>query len=428
MTKWKWLVLKTVRQLWFRATLIGFLGVVAAVLATFAESIPWKFPLEISADAVESVLTIIASSMLAVTTFSVTAMTAAYGSATSNVTPRATRLLIQDRVTHNVLSTFIGAFLFGIVGIVALKVSAYGQQGRALLFFVTVGVIVLIVWALLRWIDHLTRFGRVGNTISQVEDAARLALKARVERPYLGGSPAGADGAPANYQAVAAQAVGYIQFVDIAALAELADKQETAVYLAVLPGTFVYLGEPLVWLDAEDPASCSDEVHQAFSIGVNRDFDQDPRFGLIVLTEIAQRALSPAMNDPGTALDVLHRSARLLSQWARSVNSQKSEVEHPQVYVPRLKDADLLDDAFRLIGRDGAASFEVQCRVQKALHALSHLGSVTFRRAALEQAQLAMKRAEGAMPPEDLQRLHELLAVVKSTRVIATETGVEGGS
>lgn len=410
MTKWKWLLLKTVRQLWFRATLIGFLGVVAAVLATFAESVPWKFPLHISADAVESVLTIIASSMLAVTTFSVTAMTAAYGSATSNVTPRATKLLIQDRVTHNVLSTFIGAFLFGIVGIVALKVSAYGQQGRALLFFVTVGVIVLIVGALLRWIDHLTRFGRVGNTITQVENAARLALQTRLESPYLCGSPLRADGVPAHYQAVRAQTVGYIQFVDIAALAELADKHNTSVYLAVLPGTFVYLEEPLVWLDAKDPASVSEEAHQAFSIGVNRDFDQDPRFGLIVLTEIAQRALSPAMNDPGTALDVLHRSARLLSQWASSTDSQKREIKYPQVYVPKLEDADLLDDAFRLIGRDGAASFEIQCRVQKALQALSKLGSAAFRHAAVEQAKLAMIRAEGAMPREDLQRLKELLA------------------
>ena len=409
MTKWKWLALKIARQLWFRATLIGLLGVAAAILATFAESIPWKFPLELSADAVASVLTIIASSMLAVTTFSVTAMTAAYGSATSNVTPRATTLLIQDRVTHNVLSTFIGAFLFGIVGIVALKVSAYGEQGRALLFLVTIGVIVLVVWALLRWIDHLTRFGRVGNTITQVENAARIALQARINRPYLGGTPAGV--VPSDYRSVNAREVGYIQFVDIAALAQLAEQQGTQIYLAVLPGTFVYLGTPLVWVCADDPQALAQEVCEAFSIEVNRDFDQDPRFGLIVLTEIAQRALSPAMNDPGTALDVLHRSARLLSDWAQSVGQAEEVVEYPRVHVPGLRDADLLDDAFRLIGRDGAANLEVQCRLQKALHALAQLGTAEFRSAARAQSRLAMIRAERAMPPEGLQRLHELLTL-----------------
>ena len=62
--------------------------------------------------------------MLAVTTFSLNVMTSAYGSAANNVTPRATRLLREDPVTQNVLSTFIGSFLFSIVGIVVLKTGA----------------------------------------------------------------------------------------------------------------------------------------------------------------------------------------------------------------------------------------------------------------------------------------------------------------
>src|SRR5690606_41571550 len=68
-----------------------------------------------------SLLNIIASSMLAVTTFSLGVMTAAFSAATTNVTPRATRLLMEDDLTNNVLSTFIGAFLFSIVGIIVLK-------------------------------------------------------------------------------------------------------------------------------------------------------------------------------------------------------------------------------------------------------------------------------------------------------------------
>ena len=53
-------------------------------------------------------------------------------------------------------------------------------------------------------------------------------------------------------------------------------------------------------------------VAEAFTIGAERTFDQDPRFGLCVLAEIASRALSPAVNDPGTAIDVIGRAVRLL--------------------------------------------------------------------------------------------------------------------
>lgn len=54
--------------------------------------------------------------MLAVTTFSLGAVTSAFGAATNNVTPRATKLLMEDKVTHNVLSTFIGALSSASLG------------------------------------------------------------------------------------------------------------------------------------------------------------------------------------------------------------------------------------------------------------------------------------------------------------------------
>ncbi|CAO4157114.1 Conserved uncharacterized protein, putative [Methylorubrum extorquens] len=113
-----------------RATLIGSAGVLAALLAAVAERyLPWTVPGAISTDALDSILTVIASSMLSVTTFSLNVMVSSYGSATSNVTPRATKLLIEDRVTQTVLSTFLKSFLFGIVGLVVSKTGPTARAG-----------------------------------------------------------------------------------------------------------------------------------------------------------------------------------------------------------------------------------------------------------------------------------------------------------
>ncbi|MBM3606634.1 MAG: DUF2254 domain-containing protein, partial [Alphaproteobacteria bacterium] len=188
MSTWRWQLLQISRRLWFRATLIGLLGVVAAGFATLADRfVPDDWNPSIGADSIDTILSIIASSMLAVTTFSLSTLTTALGGATTNVTPRATRLLMQDRVTQNVLSTFVGAFLFSVVGLVVLQTNVYGEQGRAVLFIVTIGVLVLIVTSLLRWIDRLIHLGRVGETTGRVEEATRKAIAARRAEPFLGG-------------------------------------------------------------------------------------------------------------------------------------------------------------------------------------------------------------------------------------------------
>lgn len=407
MSRWQWLFLQAARQLWVKASLIGLLGVAAALLALVVEKwIPWQLPDTIGADAVDSLLNIIASSMLAVTTFSLSVVTSAYGSAANGVTPRATRLVMEDRTTQNVLSTFIGSFLFAIVGIIVLRTGAYGDRGRFVLFIVTVAVIVLIVFALLRWIDHLTKLGRVGETTDRVEQAARIAIEDRLAMPFLGGVPFvdGVQGVPQTASAIESEQIGYVQHVDIAELNDLAERVSGSIYLLAVPGTFVYPKTALAHLvvgrlGEERQEDILAEIAEAFTIGNERSFEQDPRFGLAVMSEIGSRALSPATNDPGTALDVIGRLTRLLCIWAQG--SQNDEVKYPLVYVKALDSDDLFEDAFMLIARDGAGLVEIQLRLQKALNALSKIGDDAFRAAAQRQAQLARKRAVQALSLED---------------------------
>ena len=414
MPRWQWLLTRLTRQLWFRSTLIGALGIAAAGLAALTEHLlPWDLPTTIGADAVDGILNIIASSMLAVTTFSLSVMTSAYSAATSNVTPRAIKLLIEDRLTQNVLSSFIGSFLFSIVGIVVLKTGAYGDSGRFVLFVVTITVIALIVVSLLRWIDHLTRLGRVGETTERVEEATQRAIDWRCANPYLGGSPAPAvQTIPESALRLKAGSVGYVQHIDMAALSAQADCLERDIHLLAAPGTFVYPNTPLAWIasprqddEARQALQC---IREAFSIGKERSFDQDPRFGLAVLSEIASRALSPAVNDPGTAIDVLGRQARVLCTWARGQQADQKP-QFPRVWVEALHTQSLFEDAFNPIARDGAALIEVQMKLRRTLLALSQMGDTAFRQAAFEHAHRALERAEQALTHEaDKQRLREL--------------------
>ena len=404
-----WLLGRIKRQLWWQAILYGLLGVVTALAATVSDRFfTFELPFDVSRDAVDSLLNIIASSMLAVTTFSLGAVTSAFSGATSNVTPRATQLVMEDKVTHNVLSTFIGTFIFSIVSLIVLRTGSYGDQGRAVLFIITIAVIGLIVVQLLRWINHLLVLGRVSTTIDRVEEATREALELRLSTPYLGAHPwRDASNPPDAAVAIHSDSVGYIQFVDIAALSRLCNDNDLNLYIPVNAGTFVYEGTELAWISAAGQTPDKlllERLRGQFVIGTARTYDQDPRFGLSVMSEVASRALSPGINDPGTALDVIGRQTRLLTQWAKG--REDAEVQYPRLHVRPLADADLFEDAFMLLARDGAGMIEIQLRLQKTLAALSQIGSPAFRAAARQQAEMAHQRAKLALTaPCDIARL-----------------------
>lgn len=417
-SKWRFMLLQFGRRLWVRAGLFALLGVATALLAIVAERfIPWELPGKIGADAVDSILEILASSMLAVTTFSLSVMVQAYAAATQNVTPRATTLVMQDTTTQTVLATFIGTFLFSLVGIVALTTGVYGERGRLVLFVVMLLVIAVVVLALLRWIDHLSRLGRVGETTDRVEEATAAALAGRLEAPCLGGRPwEDPSVPPAGGWPFAADAVGYVQHVDVLGLSEAAEAHGLTLYLAAVPGAFVHDGKPLAHVVGPADAAVNAALRAAFTIGVRRSFDQDPRFGLAVLAEIASRALSPAVNDPGTAIDVIGRAVRLLLPVAsRGAGGASGDQEAegpacPRIHVPPLVASDLMDDIFAPIARDGAGLVEVQLRLQKALLAFAAGSDAEMAAAAREQSRRALVRAEAALTlPDDIARLRTLV-------------------
>ena len=115
-SKFLWLVLQQLRKIWVRVVSFAALAILTVIMARFLSGfIPSKWTDQVGAQAVDQVLSILASSMLAVTTFSLSIAVSAFAAAASSATPRATALLQEDTTTQNVLATFLGAFLFSLL-------------------------------------------------------------------------------------------------------------------------------------------------------------------------------------------------------------------------------------------------------------------------------------------------------------------------
>lgn len=406
-------------RLWIKPLLVSVLSAVTVFLIKMVdtEAIGELVP-TISEQSIKTLLTIITGSMLMIATFAVGSMVSAYASASNNATPRSFSLIIADDGSQNALSTFIGTFIYSVVALIAMENGYYGEAGRFALFVLTLLALTIVIVTFVRWVDRIARLGRLKGTIEKVEEAAAAAIQRRRSAPTLGGVPIQRQSEPAG-QAVYSDAIGYVQQIDVAALQRCAEKLKVHITVTALPGAFSAPGRALAFItsDANDVVPVdTQQISEAFLIGDDRKFEEDPRFGLVVLSEIAGRALSPAVNDPGTAIYIVGVLVRLFAQWSKPVADSESDTcKYDRVAVPELSAQDMFDDAFTAIARDGAAAVEVTGRLQKGLASLATFDDVAMRDAALRHSRMALARAESVL------RLSEDLQTVRSLASFANE-------
>lgn len=388
------------RELWVRVSLFAALALLAVLAAHLAAPlVPGWLAERIDAETVTPVLSILASSMLAVSTFSLGIMVSAHRAAASTATPRVLALMIADRLTQTVLGIFIGAFVYALTALILFQTGFTG--GAPLVLGVTLVVTGAVVLALLRWIDHLTKLGTLGDALNRAEAQARRALINHRAAPALKASPIGPDTVvPEKARTLEAPVSGILQMIDVAGLARTA---RGPVWVLRRPGQAVLRGAPLVQIGTGSEAVDEAALLRCFVIGDERSFEQDPGFALTVLGEIASRALSPAVNDPGTGIAVISRLERLLWDWGRKADplSELPAPAYPQVFVRPWAAADLMEAAFAPIARDGAGLLEVVVQLLDALAALERAPDPALAEAAAAMAARARAHAAAALRTED---------------------------
>ncbi|PHQ24176.1 hypothetical protein CLH62_14690 [Marinobacter guineae] len=395
-------------RLWVKPLVLCVLSIGGAFIAKLADDLGLASVLpEVTLESVESLLSIMASSMLVIATFAVGSMVAAYASASAGATPRSLPLVIADDVTQNALSAFIGAFIFSIVSLIAIQNDMFDSAGQFAIFVLTLLVFAIVIITFVRWVDRIARLGRVVNTMEKAEKAAGDALDRRRHAPTLGALRVSPHQARDKGVPVCSSTVGYVQHIDLETLQSRAEALNCRVMVTVLPGTFVTTRRPLLYVEGA-PEVCNefkpDAFTSAFTIGSNRTFEDDPRFGLLALSEIADKSLSPGINDPGTAIHVIGTMVRLFTLWQSPLEKDRLRaISYDRVSVPELVIDDLFDDAFTAIARDGAGMVEVSIRLQKALSALAETDDSAMVAAARKHSRMALARSERAMSlPEDI--------------------------
>lgn len=402
------------RQLYVRVLLIAALSLVSVALAKLlGPIIPLGLAKAIGADAVDPILNTLASSMLAVTIFSLTMMVSAYRAAASLWSPRTHVILTDDTTTHSVLATFVGAYLFSLCALILRRSHFFGERESVALFGMTIVVVAMIVVSIIRWIAHLEDLGSLEETVDAVQSRTETAVAAVGREPCYGAQileDHPVEVIDADTRLIKSPRSGYVQQIFVDMLQSTAEASDAKVYVTISTGVYVAEGAPLAYV-----AGGGDEIVtklcDAFAIASARSFVQDPRFGVSVMTEIASRALSPGINDPITAVGIADRLASVLVL-ADPTRSEPSEPDLDRVWMQRFRYDGLFLDSYDRIARDAGANVEVQVAVQRGLASVIRDSGPELAQAARDCAERTLTRAREAMKDDpDLPRLNAVAAV-----------------
>ena len=386
--QWLFTLKKYSHQLSVRAALFAFLAVTSSLVSVFfASYVPDRFSDLIGGKAVDGILSIMASSMLIVTTFAMSNMVAAYSAATQSSPPRATKLIKDDSKTHSAISIFLGAFIYSIVSLIALSTAYYGEKGRVILLLITILVLLAVVWVMIKWVDQLRNMSSVSDTILRVEKVTSLAFRQRAESPTFECNYT-AD-IPKNLASVRSKSVGFIQNIDIDLLGETAKKHGLEFFIANDIGSFVNFQTNIIYVrGGKIDSDLSKVLLEAFSIGKERTFESDPLYGISVLSSIGIKAMSPSLNDPGTAIDATASMVRIILEWDNDMLEVKDEtVKYNMIYFPKIRAEDVLHQGFSYLARQSVSSLQVIESLKEALLILEKANSKEIQNEAKNQLE-----------------------------------------
>ncbi|AXA34277.1 DUF2254 domain-containing protein [Francisella adeliensis] len=383
-------------KLWYRPLSYSLIAILWVYLCFLLQELDVNIhSTKINIETVNSLLSIITGSMLAVIVFTVGSIVTAYNSASNSGTPRILSLLLRDNTSHDATSCFIGTFIYGVVATVAIKSGIFDETGIFLIFLITIAVFAWVIFTFIVWIDSIAKLGQVKTLMNKTESQALNAIQKYISDPYLGCNRLEKNKLPNNTKIIYANEYGYLNGINIEGLNAYCKNANIKLYITKHKGEHLACSEVLA--HAKASKTLSDEqlsdIASYFTISTEKSFLDDPVFGVETLSEIAAKALSPSTNDPGTAIHVIDAINRCLKK-IFTESSQDHQINYEQLYLREISIERFIKSSFEYIRVYGGGNIMVAKRIQKSLiHISKHLNGQN-KKVVLAYAKSCQKQAD----------------------------------
>jgi uncharacterized membrane protein len=403
------------------------LGTAGAVLSYVEESNPtigaWipdtLFPSRQDPAVAQIILSSIATSIMTVVSivFAILLMTLTLAS--TQFSPRILINFVRDRTTQWTLGVFLGTFAYCMGALPAARALPHPFVPAATVTGAMVLAVFSVGW-LIYFINHISQSISVNHIIDRIARETELVIDECM--PYPRGSfvlPDRIEPLPPPDGSILNRQSGYIRYVDIDRLIELAKECRVSLHLERRVGQFVPAGVPLMRVSKPErvPAANTSYLLAAVDLGPTRTMQQDFEFGVIQIVDIALRAMSPAVNDPSTAVSCVDHLSRIMIRWVGRMPPPSHHYGPPHVlrlFMPWMSLEGLLDTAFEQIRHYAAADAAVTLRLMRAFNDIASAApSSDVRLTLLRRAQRVAEGCAAYLPKDDAARVRQRLAALE---------------
>jgi uncharacterized membrane protein len=312
---------------WFVPGLMVVSSAALAGLTTFVDSsvvvadLPtWVYVGD--ADGARALLSTVAWSLVTIAGLAFSITIVALVLASTQFGPRLLTLFMRDLTSQVTLGVFAGTFTFCLLVLRTIRSDGTLEFVPQVGITVGIGLTLLGVAALIYFFHHVAvsiQAPRLVAAVARDLDAAIGLLYPR-NIGHAGPEPPLEDVPDVTRDAVvAADRSGYVQVIDDSALLEVARELDLRVRLLVRPGLFVVRGNPVFVVRPSDRVTDAmvDRLRSTLIVGDVRTAEDDLEFSVRQLVEVALRALSPAINDPFTAMAAVDWLGAALARLAK---------------------------------------------------------------------------------------------------------------
>ncbi|MFJ1791723.1 DUF2254 domain-containing protein [Kitasatospora griseola] len=354
------------------------------------------------ASAAKSVVATISSAMLTFIGVVFSISLVSLQMAAGQMSPRVLRLYVRSRLTKATFSTCLATFVFTLLVQLGYDDTTDPTRAVSVPIVSTVVALVLVMLSLglfVLYVQATLRLLRVPHVIDRV---TRESLQVLLAYRWL--KPESADGpAPQGPTLLHEGRAGVLRDVNIRRLVRVARRHGTVLHLVPRIGDFIAPGTPTVLVVGGTPPRPG-WITTALNVGIDRTMHQDLSFGFRQLVDIAIRALSPAVNDPTTAVqavDRIHQLLAVLAPYHLGELRHRDKDGAVRLVQPVPGWAATVDLAFTEIRICGAGQPQVTRRLVAALDDLLRITPEQRRPPLLVQRQLLERAVAEAVHDHD---------------------------
>jgi uncharacterized membrane protein len=288
---------------------VGFGGLAFLALYADANIEEWPLMLETTVAGGRAIATTVAGATITVAAivFSITALSTQMAS--NQYSPRALGEFFDDPFQQTIIGLVVGTFTYSLLVLASLGSAIADGSEPTPSLSVTLSLILGVVSAIgiVAYINHSLRRMQIDSVVRRIANSSIEAIDRHLEKDSDQGIGTERPPVQGESRAIKAETGGWVVAIDADSALTALDRGATA-RVDVRLGEAVSSGDRIitVWPDPGEDWEGTSKLRRTVVTASERSRDLDPTFGIRQLVDIALRALSPGVNDPTTAVDVIH--------------------------------------------------------------------------------------------------------------------------